>query len=240
MISRDRLASRLGCVLVAAALAIILVARSTVHRVAYVSELGAEGEPTARWFEAALLLIVLGGSLIAWAGRDVRSTARLLRLWTPAISLWIGCAFFLGASQVTCTAGCPLPVGPTITPQNFAHTLMAVLAFAAACTAMLQSAFAQGNRMLARLSLLAGILVAVVAATGGILSLLRFGTDVGSVLELVATAISIGWLVVFGLTAATAATATAATAAVRADTTPVTAAASDSAALLSQGSPEAV
>ncbi|MBC7517792.1 MAG: DUF998 domain-containing protein [Microbacteriaceae bacterium] len=185
-----------------AALAIILIARSTMHRVAYVSELGAVGEPTARWFEAALLLIVVGGSLIAWTGRGVRSRARLLGLWTPAISLWIGCAFFLGASQVTCTAGCPLPVGPTFTPQNFAHTLMAVLAFAAACTAMLQSAFAHGHRMLARLSLAAGISVAVVAATGGILSLMRFGTDVGSVLELVATAISIGWLVVFGLTAA--------------------------------------
>ena len=197
---------------------------------AYVSELGADGEPTARWFEVALLLIVVGGSLIAWAGRGVRSRARILKLWTPAVSLWVGCAFFLGASQVPCTSGCPLPVGPSFTPQDLAHTLMAVLAFTAACTAMLQSAFARGHRMLARLSLAAGISVAVVAATGGILSLLRFGTNVGSVLELVATAISISWLVVFGLTAARGMRPVAApvTAGI---TVPVTAVAAESAVL---------
>ncbi len=36
-----------GCLLVAAALAIIWAARLTVTRDLYVSELGAEGEPTA-------------------------------------------------------------------------------------------------------------------------------------------------------------------------------------------------
>lgn len=188
----------LGCVLVAFALAIIWGARLTVPRVMYVSELGATGEPTAEWFRAALLLIVTGGTLVAWAGRRILSAAPLLRAWTPAISLWVGCAFFLVASQVPCTARCPLPYGPSFTWQDFIHTSVAVLAFAAACWAMLQCSFAIGHRALRRFSLACGIAVAFVAGTGGILSLARFGTDVGSVLELVATTIALAWLGVLG------------------------------------------
>jgi hypothetical protein len=198
----DAVFSLLGCLLVVAALAIIWAARLTVHRVVYVSELGATGEPTAGWFRAALLLIVAGGSLVAWAGRRIRTVAPLLRVWTPAISLWIGCAFFLVASQVTCTARCPLPYGPTFTWQDFTHTSVAVLAFAAACWAMLQCAFAVGHAALRRFSLASGLAVAAVAGMGGILSLARFGTDVGSVLELVATTIALGWLAVLGVAVA--------------------------------------
>ncbi len=191
-----------GCLLVAAALAIIWAARLTVTRDLYVSELGAQGEPTAVWFEAALLLIVAGGSAIAWAGRRVRSSVSILRAWTPAISLWVGCAFFLFASQVTCTSGCPLPYGSTFTWQDFLHTLAAVLAFAAACWAMLQTSFAREHRLLAGLSLATGILVAVIAATGGLFSLFRFQAAFGSRLEFVATTIAIGWLIVFGVVTA--------------------------------------
>ena len=191
-----------GCLLVAAALAIIWGARLTVTRDLYVSELGAEGEPTAVWFEAALLLIVAGGSAIGWAGRRVRSSVSVLRAWTPAISLWIGCAFFLFASQVTCTSGCPLPYGSTFTWQDFLHTLAAVLAFAAACWAMLQTSFAREHGLLAGLSLATGILVAVIAGTGGLFSLFRFQAAFGSRLEFVATTIAIGWLIVFGVVTA--------------------------------------
>lgn len=201
-VAADPLLAMLGCLLVVAALAIIWVARFTVPREMYVSELGATGEPTAEWFRAALLLIVVGGSLVAWAGRRVRTVAPILRAWSPAISLWIGCAFFLVGSQVTCTAGCPLPVGASFTWQDFVHTAVAVLAFAAACWAMLQAAFSVGRPALARFSLCCGIAVAVVAGAGGILSLARFGTNVGSVLELVATTIAIGWLAVFGIAVA--------------------------------------
>ncbi|MEP6478548.1 MAG: DUF998 domain-containing protein [Rhodoglobus sp.] len=191
-----------GCVLVAAALVIVWAARLSIPRELYVSELGAEGMPTAKWFEAALLLIVVGGSAIAWAGRRVRSRLRVLAAWTPAISLWIGCGFFLFASQVTCTSGCPLPYGPSFNLQDFLHTLAAVLAFAAACWAMLQSSFAKGHRVLAVFSGLTGILVAVIAGTGGMLSLLRFQQAFGSRLEFVATTLAIGWLIVFGVTLA--------------------------------------
>jgi len=198
----EQAAAIVGCVLVAAALAIIWAARMTVSRELYVSELGAEGEPTAEWFRGALLLIVIGGSSIAWAGRRVRSSVSVLRAWTPAISLWIGCAFFLFASQVTCTSGCPLPYGSTFTWQDFLHTLAAVIAFAAACWAMLQTSFAREHRLLAGLSLATGILVAVIAGAGGLMSLFRFYADFGSRLEFVATTLAIGWLIVFGIVTA--------------------------------------
>lgn len=171
----------------------------TLPRVMYVSEFGAEGEATAVWFETALLLLVGGAAVIAVVARRIRSWVPVLRAWPLTVSLLVACGFFLVASQVTCTAGCPLPVGATFTWQDFIHTLCAVLAFAAACWGMLQSSFVRENRLIARLSLVSAISVAVVAGTGGILSLARFGTDVGSWLELIATTIAIGWLVVVGL-----------------------------------------
>ena len=192
-------AAVLGSAAVTIALVIIWVARITVPRELYVSELGAQGEPTAAAFEIALLLIVAGGSAVAWAGRGIRSSVRVLALWTPAISLWVGCAFFLFASQVTCTAGCPLPYGPSFTWQDFSHTLAAVIAFAAACWAMLQTAFARNNRVLSRLSLATAVLVAVIAGTGGLFSLFRFQVVLGSRMEFVATTIAIGWLVLLGV-----------------------------------------
>lgn len=187
-----------GSGFVLAALGIIWGARLTIPRELYVSELGAQGMPTADWFRTALLLIVAGGSLVAWAGRRIRSGGTVLGAWTPAISLWVGCSLFLFASQVTCTSGCPLPYGDTFTWQDFSHTLAAVLAFAAACWAMLQSAFAQGHRVLSILSAVTGILVAGIAATGGLFSLFRFQEELGSRLEFVATTLAIAWLVMFG------------------------------------------
>ena len=191
-------ASIAGCLFVLAALVIIWMTRLTIPRALYVSELGAQGMPTADWFRVALLLIVAGGSLIAWAGRRVRSKARLLRAWAPSVSLWVACGLFLFASQVTCTAGCPLPYGDTFNLQDFLHTLAAVLAFAAACWAMLQASFARNHRVLAIFSRITGIAVAVIAGTGGLLSLFRYQQGFGSQLEFVATTLAIAWLIVFG------------------------------------------
>ncbi len=188
-----------GSASVLAALVIIWAARLSQGHDLYVSELGAAGQPTARWFEAALLLIVIGGSLIAYATRGIRSRGPVLSAWTPSVSLWIGCGFFLVASQITCTSGCPLPVGASFTWQDLIHTVVAVLAFAAACLGMLQVAFSIGHRSLARLSLAAGVGVALIAGAGGILSLARFQADFGSRLELVATTIALGWLLTLGV-----------------------------------------
>lgn len=199
---RERLTAVGGAVLIAAALVIIWLARASVPRDLYVSELGAAGMSTAQWFEWALLLIVVGGSSIAYAARGIRSRPRLLAAWTPAVSLWVACGFFLVASQVPCTAGCPLPVGDTFTWADFVHTLAAVLAFAAACWAMLQCSFAVGRRALARASLVAALAVAVIAGAGGLMSLLRWNANFGSRLELVATTIGLAWILALGLSIA--------------------------------------
>jgi hypothetical protein len=187
-----------GSLLVLCALAIIWNARATVERNLYVSELGAVGEPTARVFEVALLLVVAGGSAVAFASRDVRSYPRILNAWRPAVSLWIASGFFLVASQVTCTQGCPVPYGAQFTWQDFTHILCAVVAFGAACWAMLQVSFARDQLLMALFSRVCGVAVLGIAATGGILSLIGVALGFGSWLEFVATTIAIGWLAVYG------------------------------------------
>jgi hypothetical protein len=194
----DVVASVIGSLLVLAALILIWAARLTIHAAVYVSELGATGMPTAKVFELSLLLIVAGGTLIAFAGRDIRSRLRILAAWTPAVSLWIASGFFLVASQVTCTAGCPLPYGPTFDWQDVTHITCATLAFVAACWGMLQTSFALDHRILARFSLTMAISVGVIAGIGGLCSITRFQVAFGSVLELVATTLAIAWVVVLG------------------------------------------
>lgn len=195
-------AAIVGSVLVGVALGLIWLARLSTDRTLYVSGLGADGEPTAGAFEIALILLAVGGFAVAWAARGLRSTVPVLSLWTPALSIAIASSLFLLASQVPCTSGCPLPVGDTFTVQDLVHTTAAVLAFALAAVAMLQASFIDGRPVLRRLSLGAGISTAVIAGAGGILSLLQFRTDVGSILELVATTIGMGWLMILGFATA--------------------------------------
>jgi hypothetical protein len=198
----DVVLSLAGSLLVLAALTIIWAARVTIPAQIYVSELGAPGMPTARAFEVALLLIVAGGSLIAFAGKDIRSRVRWLALWTPAVSLWVSCGFFAVASQVTCTPGCPLPVNPIVDPQDVTHITCATAAFVIACFAMLQSAFSLDHRVLARFSLVMAVGVGVVSGIGGLCSLTSWNTDFGSQMELLATTLAVAWVVVFGITIA--------------------------------------
>lgn len=188
-----------GSVLVGIALTIIWIARLSTDRTLYVSGLGADGEPTAGWFEMALLLLVAGGFSVAWAARGLRAAVPILSIGTPSLSVALSSSLFLVASQVPCTSGCPLPVGPTFTWQDLIHTSVAVLAFALAAVAMLQASFVQGRPVLRALSLGSGIATALIAAAGGILSLLQYRTDIGSMLELVATTVGMGWLMILGV-----------------------------------------
>ena len=169
-------------------------ARIAADRFVYVSELGADGEPTAWAFRWALLLIAGAALVVAGAARELRSRLRLLARFTPSFSLVVAAAAFAFASQVTCTSGCPLPVGPAFTWQDLLHTAVAVLGFAAACVAMLQVATARNHPGLARLSLLSAIGVAVVAGAGGILSIARVMVGLGGILEFVATTLALLWL----------------------------------------------
>lgn len=199
----DRVLALAGVVLILAALGIIWAARSTITWSVYVSGLGADGMPTADWFRAALLCIVAGGALIAWTARDIRSAAPILRWWRPTVSIAASSLFFLVASQVPCTAGCPLPIDEDFfSLQDLVHILAAVIAFAAACWAMLQCAAAVGRPVLARISLGACVSVAVIAAAGGLMSLFGFHVAVGAWFEFVATTIGLAWIAVLGLVAA--------------------------------------
>ena len=191
-----------GAALVVMSLAIIWAARIVLSRSVYVSELGAKEEPTAGWFEGALLLLVAGGYCVTWASRHLRSRAPLIRSWSPSVSLAIASSLFLVASQVPCTKGCPLPVGPSFTWQDLIHTTVAVLAFGMAAVAMLQVSFLDRHARLRRISLVCCGLVATVAAAGGLMSLTRFHTELGSVFEFVATTIGIGWLALLGVAVA--------------------------------------
>jgi hypothetical protein len=203
MTRRDALdigAAATGAALIAAALVLIWVSRVQFGGTdVYVSELGATGAPTARQFEVALLLVVAGGALVAFAGKDVRSRIRILAFWTPAVSIWISCGFFLAASQVTCQAGCPLPTLSPFDWQDLTHITCAVLAFVAACLAMLQTAFAVDHRHLARFSLSVAVSVAAISGLGGILSLARFDTELGGYAEFTATTLAIAWVIVYGI-----------------------------------------
>lgn len=191
---------RIGAVLVVVGLIVLLVARSTLTRAVYVSEMGAAGMPTSTAFSVGLLFVAAGGAFVASGSRGVRSRWRWLAHWTPATSILVASACFAFASQVTCTAGCPLPVGATFSWQDLLHTSAAVLGFAAACVAMLQVASAAGQPVVARFSLGAGVLVAVIAGVGAIFSLTRWMLWLGGNLEFIATAIAILWLAGYGLT----------------------------------------
>lgn len=190
----------IGTIGVLAGLTIIWAARLTVPYPVYVSELGAVGAPTRQPFAFALLLIAAGGFSIALASGHIRSSARLLNRWAPAASLGFAAICFVLASQVTCTAFCPVPLAdPHSTPQDLIHTASAVLGFAAACFAMLQVAFASGLPRVARFSLASCVAVAIITIIGGMLALLHVATDVGAWLELIGTTVAIAWIAVYSL-----------------------------------------
>jgi hypothetical protein len=194
-----RILLSVAAVAVLVGLGLLWGARIAANRFVYVSELGADGEPTAWAFRWALLLIASAAVVVAAAARDLRSRVRILAVWTPSVSLLVAGASFAVASQVTCTSGCPLPVGAAFNWQDLTHTVIAVLGFAAACVAMLQVATAKDHPGLARLSLVSAVVVAVVAGTGGILSLARFMVDLGGLLEFAATTVALLWLAALAL-----------------------------------------
>ncbi|MEV8379219.1 DUF998 domain-containing protein [Kribbella sp. NPDC056861] len=185
-----------------ASLAIIWAAKAGADRSLYVSGLGADGEPTAGVFEFALLLLVAGGYSVAWALHDVVDGAGPVGRWTPSLSLIVSSSLFLVASQVPCTAGCPVPVGDSFTWQDLTHVASAIAGFAFAALAMIQVSFAGSHPVLSWLSRVCGVLVAVVAAAGGLSSLFSFRTDIGSMLEFVAMTVAMSWLALTGLVTA--------------------------------------
>ncbi|WP_431246677.1 DUF998 domain-containing protein [Leifsonia xyli] len=190
----------IGTLCVLGGLVVIWAARLTVPYPVYVSELGARGAATAGPFAVALLLIAAGGFTIALASGHVRASAPLLARWSPAVSLGFAALCFVLASQVTCSAYCPVPlIDPKSTPQDLIHTVSAVLGFAAACVAMLQVGFSRGLPRISRLSRMSCGAVAAITIVGGLLAIVRVGADVGAWLELVGTTVAVAWIAVYAV-----------------------------------------
>jgi hypothetical protein len=190
----------IGTLCVLGGLVIIWAARLTVPYPVYVSELGAHGAPTAGPFAVALLLIAAGGFAIAVASGHIRSSARWLDRWAPAVTLGFAAVCFVLASQITCSANCPVPlIDPRSTPQDLIHTVSAVIGFAAACFAMLQVGFSRRLPRVSWLSRMSCAAVAVITIVGGLLAIVRVGADVGAWLELIGTTVAVGWIAVYAV-----------------------------------------
>ncbi len=189
----DAIVASLAVASLVAGAIVIGVARVQLGIYLYISELGALTMPTAGLFQAGFVLVVAGILLVGVIVRDVRSRVPLLRGWAPAASLVTAGALFLVAAAVPCSLGCPSLLTAEAQWRDWVHIAAAVLGFAAGCVAMLQFATAS-DRWVARLSTVGGLAVALIAATGGIISLARGNTDVGSTLEYVAAGLGIVWM----------------------------------------------
>lgn len=185
-----------GCLVAGAA--VIGAARAAADEYLYISELGALTMPTAAQFQVGFVLVIAGILLVAVVLRDVRTRLPVLRRWPPAAALIAAGALFLVAAAVPCSLGCPSLLTEAAQWRDWVHIVAAVLAFAAGCLAMLQFATAR-DRWVARLSTIGGVLVGVIATTGGIISLARGNTDVGSTLEYVAAGIGVAWLIAMAI-----------------------------------------
>lgn len=184
----------LGALTALVALILIWIARSTHEDPPYVSGLGAPGEPTEFVFRVALTMVGAAGILVGlgcWNSRAGKIAA------AGALALTVAGLCFVGAAATPCTPGCPPPSSALFTAQDFAHLFLAITGFVLACAAMLLFAFR--GRTWALLSCTAASLVAVIAGTGGILSLTDTATDFGALCEYVATSIGIAWLVATGV-----------------------------------------
>jgi hypothetical protein len=189
----DAVVASLAAVSLLAGAVLIGIARVQLGMYLYISELGALTMPTAGLFQAGFVLVVAGILLVGVVVRDVRSRVPLLRRWAPAASLVTAGTLFLVAAAVPCSLGCPSLLTADAQWRDWVHIAAAVLGFVAGCVAMLQFATAS-DRWVARLSIVGGLLVGLIAATGGIISLARGNTDVGSTLEYVAAGLGMVWL----------------------------------------------
>lgn len=164
----------------------------------YVSGLGAPDSPVAAVFNVTLLTVGACGLLLAAGVTAIRGRAdRLGRILGAAIALAGVC--FVIASQVTCTAGCPLPGSPTFAVADAVHVTFAVVGFAAGCGAILLAALRASSAAVRWMSMLCGVTVGVVALAGALIALTRIGLVLGPTMEFAATTIALVWCGWFGL-----------------------------------------
>jgi hypothetical protein len=135
----------------------------------YVSGLGAHSEITAVAFNISLGLVAAGGALCAGGLWGLGSGRGLLGAWAVSTSLLAASSMFAVGATVPCSTGCPIPLTPAAGMQDLVHTTAAVIGFAFAGVAILQTL--RIDRSYALLAAPSILLVIVASATGGILSL---------------------------------------------------------------------
>lgn len=185
----------LGATVLLASLTTIWLIRLGTDVDIYVSGFGATGRSTALVFNTALAGVGAGGLLIAFATRRLHAPAAALAAF--AWCLGIASLSFVAASRITCTLGCPIPFTADASWQDAVHVGLACLGFGLAIIAILISA--RLGPKFRRLVWPTVVGVAIPAATGGILSLLGVALGLGGWLELVATTVALGWLIVAGI-----------------------------------------
>ncbi|MCW2289030.1 hypothetical protein EDF60_0033 [Leucobacter luti] len=181
-----------GACLVLLALGMMWSARITFAGDTYVSGLGAHGEITASAFNTSLGMVAAGGALSAVGLWGLTSWRGRLGGLPLGATLLITSAMFAVAASVPCSTGCPLPLSQGAEIQDLIHTSAAVLGFALAGIAILQT-LGIGRRytLIAAPSI---VLVILTSATGGLLSLAGSTTALGGWLELIAASAALFWL----------------------------------------------
>lgn len=198
--SRSRRTLRLvGAALLAAGVTIIWLSRLASHTDVYLSEMGASDAPAPLLFNSALLMIALGGALVALGRVGIWSRVRWLAAWSISATLLFACFSIAIASRVTCSPGCPVPFTSGSSAADFVHTLFATLGFAAVGFAIIQAAYARALRPLFAVSIASGVLIILASGLGGLLSIFRFHADLGGWLELAAATVALLWVIVFAL-----------------------------------------
>ncbi|WP_160075393.1 DUF998 domain-containing protein [Pseudoclavibacter sp. 8L] len=186
-------AMRAAAAILLVSVATIWFTRSQVTEQVYVSGLGATGMPTADVFNTALLGIGVGALLGAPSLAGIRSGLRWLS-WSASGTLVATALAFVGASQITCTYGCPIPFTPGSTLQDLVHIVFAATGFTGAAVVMVQLATSSLPRPTRLIAWGAAGATGLVAAAGASLSLLRFRTDLGATLEFIAMTVGVVWL----------------------------------------------
>ncbi|MFC9560079.1 hypothetical protein [Agromyces sp. NPDC056965] len=164
----------------------------------YVSGLGAASEITSVAFNVSLAMVALGGAASAIGLWGLRSGRGLFGAVAVSTSLLAASAMFGVGAAVPCSTGCPIPLTPGAAPQDLVHTTAAVLGFALAGVAIIQTL--RFGRVYAALAVPCLVLVIAAASAGGILSLVGVATGLGGWLELIATTSALLWLTVVSLT----------------------------------------
>ena len=181
-----------GACLVLLALGMMWSARITFAGNTYVSGLGAQGEITASAFNMSLGMVAVGGALSAVGLWGLTSWRGKLGVLPVGATLLATSSMFALAASVPCSTGCPLPLSPGAGIQDLIHTSAAVIGFALAGVAILQT-LGIGRRytLIAAPSI---VLVIAAASAGGLLSLAGTATALGGWLELIAASAALFWL----------------------------------------------